>query len=125
MSAFVTSVAGSFFAEYTLAVTPHLDVALALGFDIALLGAVAGSASPWGAPLAGVVYVVVAKTVPLHPPGAAGTAVLVVEGFAIVLIALLLPRGAFAWSRSAAQRRRRRVTPDDRAQRRQAAARHG
>lgn len=98
VSAFVTSVAGSFFAEYTMAVTPRVDVALALGFDIALIGAVAGTASPWGAPLAGLMYVLIAKAVPLHPAGAAGTAVLVIEGFAIVLIALLRPRGAFALS---------------------------
>ena len=97
VSAFVTSVAGSFCAEYAQAVTPHVDVALALSLDIALIGAAAGSASPWGAPLAGLAYALVVKAVPLHPAGAAGTAVLVVEALAIILIVLLRPRGAFAW----------------------------
>jgi branched-chain amino acid transport system permease protein len=93
VSAFVTSVAGSFSAEYALAVNPQAMLALGLSFDIALIGSVAGLLSPWGAPLAGLVYALAAKAVPLHPSGAAGAAVLVLEGIVIAAIALRLPRG--------------------------------
>jgi branched-chain amino acid transport system permease protein len=86
-SAFFTAVVGSFFAEYVHGVTPSGMFALSLGFDIALIGGIAGSASAWGAPLAGLVYALLARVLPLHPPGAAGIAVLVVEGLAIVFIA--------------------------------------
>jgi branched-chain amino acid transport system permease protein len=92
-SAFVTSVAGSFFAEYTLAVSPHAMFGLALAFDTALLGVVAGSVSPWGPLFAGAVYGLASKFVTLHPAGKAGAAVLVAEGAIIVLAALLRPQG--------------------------------
>ncbi len=95
-SAFFTSVAGSFFAEYTLAVSPHAMFALSLSLDIALIGIIAGPGSAWGAPAAGLVYALVAKALPLHPAGAGGAAVLVAEGVAIMLIALLRPQGVFA-----------------------------
>lgn len=91
--AFVTSVAGSLFAEYTRGVTPASMFALGLSFDIALIGAVAGPATPWGPALAGLVYAVVAKLVPLHPPGAAGAAVLALEFAVIVVFALLRAPG--------------------------------
>jgi branched-chain amino acid transport system permease protein len=94
-SAFVTSVAGSFFAQYTLAVSPHLVFGLPLAFDIALLGAAAGSISPWAALPAGLVYALATKAVPFHPPGTAGAAVLVAEGAIIVLVTLLRPQGGF------------------------------
>ncbi len=95
-SAFVTSVVGSFFAEYALAVTPHAMFALSIGFDIALIGIVAGPARPWGTPLVGAVYALVAHALPLHPAGAAGVAVLIVQGAVVVSIALLRPEGLFA-----------------------------
>jgi branched-chain amino acid transport system permease protein len=100
-SAFVTSVAGSFVAQYALAVSPHAVFALSLSFDIALIGVIAGPASAWGAPLAGLVYALVAKVVPLHPAGAGGAIVLVAEGVAVALIALRFPQGLFAarWRR--------------------------
>jgi branched-chain amino acid transport system permease protein len=98
-SAFVTSVAGSFYAQYTLAVTPHLMFGLPLAFDIALLGAAAGSVSPWSALLAGLIYALAAKAIDLHPAGGAGTAVLIAEGTIIVLLALLRPQGVFALPR--------------------------
>jgi branched-chain amino acid transport system permease protein len=91
--AFVTSVAGSLFAEYARGVTPPSMFALGLSFDIALIGAVAGTAAPWGPALAGLMYAVVAKVVPLHPPGAAGVAVLAAEFAAIVAFALLRAPG--------------------------------
>ena len=94
-SAFVTSVAGSFFAQYTLAVSPHLVFGLPLAFDIALLGVVAGSISPWGALPAGLVYALATKAVAFHPPGTAGAAVLAAEGAIIVLVTLLRPPGVF------------------------------
>jgi branched-chain amino acid transport system permease protein len=99
VSAFFTAVAGSFFAEYVLAASPHAMLALSLSFDIALLGSVAGSAPPWGAPLAGLVYVLATKFVPLHPAGAAGAAVLIAEGTAVAFIALVRPAGAVAGER--------------------------
>lgn len=95
-SAFVTSVAGSFFAEYTLAVSPHAMFALALSFDIALIGIIAGPAWPWAPPLAGAVYALVAHALPLHPPGLAGAAVLVAEGLVIAAVAVLRPHGLIA-----------------------------
>jgi branched-chain amino acid transport system permease protein len=98
-SAFIASVAGSFFAEYVLAVSPHAMFAVSLSLDIALLGIIAGSTWPWGAPLAGLLYVLAAKFVPLHPPGAGGAAVLVAEGAAVALIALTGPPGAFGSGR--------------------------
>jgi branched-chain amino acid transport system permease protein len=95
--AFVTSVAGSLFAEYARGVTPPSMFALGLSFDIALIGAIAGTASSFGPALAGLVYAIVAKFVPLHPPGAAGVAVLAVEFAAIVALTLLrLPGGSRA-----------------------------
>jgi branched-chain amino acid transport system permease protein len=87
-SAFFTSVVGSFCAEYALGVTPHATFALSLAFDIAFIGVVAGATAPWGAPLAGLVYALVAKLVPLHPQGPLGMAILVIEGAAIVFIVL-------------------------------------
>lgn len=94
-SAFVTAVAGSFFAQYRLAVDPHTFFALSLSLDVALIGIVAGPASAWGAPLAALIYAVVASVVPLHPAGPLGDSVLVVEGALIVAIALLRPNGLF------------------------------
>jgi branched-chain amino acid transport system permease protein len=99
VSAFFTSVAGSFFAEYTLTVSPPAMFALSLSLDIAFIGVIAGAAWPWGAPLAGLLYVLATKFVPLHPPGAAGAAVLVAEGAAVALIALMGPPGAFGSER--------------------------
>jgi branched-chain amino acid transport system permease protein len=96
VSAFVTSVAGSLFAQYTLAVSPPAMFGLPLSFDIALLGAIAGSASAFGPLFAGFVYVLVTKLVTLHPAGPAGAGVLVAEGMAVVLVALLRPQGLFA-----------------------------
>jgi branched-chain amino acid transport system permease protein len=95
-SAFVTSVAGSLFAQWALAVSPHAFFALSLSFDIALIGVVAGPASVWGPPLAALVYVLIAKVVPLHPAGPAGMAVLALEGAAVVVIAFVRPDGIFA-----------------------------
>ena len=96
MSAFVTSVAGSLFAQYTLAVSPHVMFGLPLSFDIALLGVIAGSASAFGPLFAGLVYVLATKAVTLHPAGIAGAVVLVAEGIAVVLVVLLRPQGLFA-----------------------------
>jgi branched-chain amino acid transport system permease protein len=96
VSAFVTSVAGSLFAQYTLAVSPHAVFGLSLSFDIALLGVVAGSASPFGPLFAGLVYELVMKVVTLHPPGPAGAVVLIAEGMLVVLVVLLRPQGLFA-----------------------------
>jgi branched-chain amino acid transport system permease protein len=95
-SAFVTSAAGSFFAQYTLAVAPHLMFGLPLALDIALLGVVAGSGSPWGALIAGLLYVSVTSVAPLHPSGGPGTVILVIEGAIVVLVVLLRPQGMFA-----------------------------
>ncbi len=104
-SAFFASVVGSFCAEYALGVAPHAMFALSLGFDIALIGVVAGSGSAWGAPAAGLVYALVMKIVPLHPPGPVGAALLLLEGGLIVFIALVRPRGVlYAGFRRAATR---------------------
>lgn len=92
-SAFVTSVAGSLFAQYALGVDPHMAFALSRGLDIALIGLVAGPASPWGAPLAAVAYVLVGQVVPLHPAGAFGQAVMFLEGSLIVALAVFRPNG--------------------------------
>ncbi len=94
-SAFVTSVAGSFFAQYAMGVSPQADFVLAHSLDIALIGSVAGSASAWAAAPAALVYVLLAKYVPLHPAGTLGDVVLVAEGLLIVLIARVSPRGVF------------------------------
>ena len=94
-SAFVTSVAGSFSAQYALGVSPQATLALALSLDIALIGSVAGSASVWAAPAVALVYVLLAKYVPLHPAGTLGDVVLVAQGLLIVLIARVCPRGVF------------------------------
>ncbi len=94
-SAFVTSVAGSFFAEYRLGVDPHAMFALSLSFDIALIGIIAGPASAWGPPLAALVYVLLGKVAPLHPPGWLGVSVLMVEAVIVVLLANRYPDGVW------------------------------
>ncbi len=96
--AFVTSVAGSFFAEYRLAVDPQTS-ALGLSLDIALIGVIAGSASPWGAPSVALLYTLVTQVVPLHPPGAPGYAVLGIEAVLVLLAARYFPHGIFAFER--------------------------
>jgi branched-chain amino acid transport system permease protein len=93
VSAFVTSVAGSLFAQYTLVVSPHAVFGLPLSFDIALLGIIAGSTSPFGPLVAGLGYALTAKLVTLHPAGVAGAAVLIVEGMLVVLVTVLRPGG--------------------------------
>jgi len=95
VSAFVTSVTGSLFAEYALGVSPHALLALPLGADIALIGLIAGPRWPWGAAVAGAVYALLAHLLPLHPDGIAGAVVLGAEALAIVLIAVLRPDGLF------------------------------
>jgi branched-chain amino acid transport system permease protein len=95
-SAFVTSVVGSFVAQYRLRVDPAAMFGLALSFDIALLGCIAGPRWAWGPPIAALAYVLLGAIVPLHPPGAIGAAVLVVEGLLIVALARFRPDGAFA-----------------------------
>ena len=96
--AFITSVAGSFFAEYRVAVDPQM-LALGLSLDIALIGALAGPASLWGAPFVALLYVLLAGFVPLHPPGALGAGVLVVEAALVLLVAHYFPRGMLAANR--------------------------
>ncbi len=95
-SAFFTSVAGSFFAEYRLGVAPPAFFSLALSLDIALIGLMAGARTAWGAPLAGIVYALVASIVPLHPPGVFGSVVLAGEGVVICLLAAMRLPGAAA-----------------------------
>jgi branched-chain amino acid transport system permease protein len=95
VSAFVTSVAGSLLAEYSLGVNAQV-FAFSLACDIALIGIVAGTASAWGAPLAGALYALVARSVALHPAGPVGAVVLVVE--IALVIAFSLASGS-GWSR--------------------------
>jgi branched-chain amino acid transport system permease protein len=92
-SAFVTSVAGSLFAEFVQSVSPHAMLAFSLSCDIALIGVIAGPVSVWGPPAAALVYVLVTKAVPLHPDGVPGAVVLVVEAALVVAVARLLPQG--------------------------------
>jgi branched-chain amino acid transport system permease protein len=91
-SAFVTAVVGALSAEYARGVSPHATLDITLGVDIALIGSIAGTCWPWGAPLAACAYVLLARAVPLHPSGIAGAAVLVLEA-AIMVFMLVIPPG--------------------------------
>jgi branched-chain amino acid transport system permease protein len=93
-SAFVTSVAGSFLAEYALGVNAQL-FAFTFACDIALIGVVAGTATAWGPALAGALYALLARTVSLHPAGPLGVAVVVVEVGLIVAASVVARSG---WS---------------------------
>jgi branched-chain amino acid transport system permease protein len=92
-SAFVTSVAGSLFAEYARGVAPHALLAFGLGADVALVGIVAGPRSPWGAPAAGALLALLYRALPPHAGGAADAVVIGVEMVAVMLVAVLRPAG--------------------------------
>ncbi|GAC1594453.1 MAG: branched-chain amino acid ABC transporter permease [Candidatus Velthaea sp.] len=93
VSAFVTSVAGSLYAQYTLFVDPESVLSLSVSIDIALIGVVGGIGTLWGPAAGALVYVFLAKYVALQTGGGGKGYDLVIYGAIIVLIAALRPSG--------------------------------
>ncbi|GAC1414523.1 MAG: hypothetical protein NVSMB64_24720 [Candidatus Velthaea sp.] len=92
-SAFVTSVAGSLYAQYTLFVDPESVLSLSVSIDIALIGVVGGIGTLWGPAVGALVYVFLAKYIALQTGGGGKGYDLVIYGAIIVLIAALRPGG--------------------------------
>jgi branched-chain amino acid transport system permease protein len=104
ISALLTSVAGTFHAQYVLYVDPSSTLALSLSILIALTAILGGTGTLFGPLVGAIVLQALSALTRVHLSGAALALDLLVYGFLIMVIAVLQPRGlmglAVGWRRA-------------------------
>ena len=107
ISALLTSVAGTFYAQYVLFVDPGSALALSLSILIALTAILGGAGTLFGPLVGASVLVPLSELTRVYLSGAARAVDLLIYGFLIMVIAAFQPRGLMGLA--AGWRRARRV----------------
>ena len=96
ISAFLTAVAGSFFAQYVLYIDPVTVMPLKISVFIVLVALLGGRGSVWG-PLLGAAFVILFSHLSRAELGGRGEGLdFILFGLAIMLVAVYEPRGLIA-----------------------------
>jgi branched-chain amino acid transport system permease protein len=113
VSALLTSVAGTFYAQYVLYIDPSSTLALGLSILIALTAILGGTGTLFGPLVGASVLVPLSELTRVYLSGTARAVDLLIYGFLIMVIAAFQPRGlmglATGWRRARRPRTARRA----------------
>ncbi|MDG7007837.1 MAG: branched-chain amino acid ABC transporter permease [Nitrososphaerota archaeon] len=92
ISAFITGMAGTFYAQYFLFITPTSTATITLSIDIVLAAIIGGTGRIWGPVLGGIVYEAVTYFLQQTFPNVAGLNYALI-GILLMAIVLVRPQG--------------------------------
>lgn len=105
ISAFITSVFGSIYAQYILYIDPFMVFALAISMKIVLLTVLGGLGSVWGPVLGAAILIPLSEYTRILLGGTGKGIDLIVFGALIVVVACFQPQGIVGLMRSRSRRR--------------------
>ncbi|MDI6639010.1 MAG: branched-chain amino acid ABC transporter permease, partial [Bacillota bacterium] len=113
ISAFITSIFGSIYAQYILYIDPFMVFALAISMKIVLLTVLGGLGSVWGPVLGAAILIPLSEYTRILLGGTGKGIDLIVFGALIVVVACFQPQGIVGLMRSHGRRRAERGVSGD------------